>query len=59
MVHDRPRIRRRIEASAGLKPIDVPLVEIRESDVAFWFDAKGDEPTCLRDVPGFRATPRF
>ncbi|HET6418344.1 MAG TPA: hypothetical protein VFG22_18755 [Polyangiales bacterium] len=83
MVHDRPRIRRRIEAliwrrrlcsctgysgapsgaswhgtsidgverSAELTPIDVPLPEIRESDVAFWFDADGDEPTCQRVAP--------
>jgi len=58
MVHDRPRIRRRIGLPAALTPIGVPLPEIRELDVAFWFDAKGNEPTCRRDRPAFHATPR-
>jgi len=37
-----------VELSKGLLRIHVPLVDIRELDQTFWFDAKGDMPTCRR-----------
>lgn len=39
---------RLVELSAGFRPVDVPLSEIRELDETFWFDSEGEESTCRR-----------
>jgi len=39
---------RLVELSKDFPCINVPLVDIRELDQTFWFDAEGDKPTCRR-----------
>lgn len=41
-------VHRLVELTAKLRPIDIPLEEIRELDESFWFSSEGDVPTCRR-----------
>lgn len=37
-----------VERTAALEPVQVPLAEIRELDLPFWFSGEDDVPTCRR-----------
>jgi hypothetical protein len=39
-------VRKLILLTGGLRPVSVPLSEIRELDQAFWFEHGGESPTC-------------